>query len=47
LAAIETGAATVDQIALAAGLAAGAAAAALVELELAGLVEPRAGVYRR
>jgi DNA processing protein len=47
LAALEAGAATADQIARATGLDAGAVAAALVELELAGLVEARAGVYRR
>ncbi len=47
LGAIEAGATTVDQIACAAGLTAGAAAAALVELELAGHVEVRAGIYRR
>ena len=47
LAAIEAGASTVDQIARATGLTPGEAAAALVELELAGLVEVRAGIYRR
>ena len=47
LAALEAGAATADQIARATGLDAGAVAAALVELELAGLVEAQAGVYRR
>ncbi len=47
LAAIEAGAATADEVARAAGLSAGEAAAALVELELAGLVEVRSGVYRR
>jgi DNA processing protein len=47
LRAIEAGASTVDQIARAAGLTAGDAAAALVELELAGHVEVRAGIYRR
>jgi DNA processing protein len=47
LAALETGAATVDQIARAAGLAPGVAAAALVELELSGRVDAQAGVYRR
>jgi DNA processing protein len=44
---IEAGAATVDQIARAAGLSPGEAAAALVELELDCHVEVRAGVYRR
>jgi DNA processing protein len=47
LAALDLGAATADQIARAAGLEAGVVAAALVELELAGLVESAAGVYRR
>jgi DNA processing protein len=47
LSAVEAGATTVDQVARAAGLAPGAAAAALVELELAGRVEVRAGIYRR
>jgi len=47
LAALAAGASTADQVARAAGLEAGAAAAALVELELAGLVESRAGIYRR
>ena len=47
LAALDRGAATADQISRATGLEAGAVAAALVELELAGLVEAAAGVYRR
>jgi DNA processing protein len=47
LGALDRGAATADQIARAAGLDAAAVAAALVELELAGLVEGRAGVYRK
>ncbi len=47
LAAIEAGIATMDEVARATGLAAGAVAAALTELELAGVVEGRAGVYRR
>jgi DNA processing protein len=47
LSALEAGATTVDQIAAAAGLTPGATAAALVELELAGHVEVRAGIYRR
>jgi DNA processing protein len=47
LAALDRGAATADQIVRATGLEAGAVAAALVELELAGLVEAAAGVYRR
>jgi DNA processing protein len=47
LAALDRGAVTADQIARATGLEAGVVAAALVELELGGLVEPSAGVYRR
>jgi DNA processing protein len=47
LAALQQGAATADQIARIAGLDPGSVAAALVELELAGLVEGRAGIYRR
>jgi DNA processing protein len=47
LAAIEAGASTVDQIARAARLTPGEAAGALVELELDGRVEVRAGIYRR
>jgi DNA processing protein len=47
LAALERGATTPDEVARAAGLDPGAAAAALVELELAGLVCARAGIYRR
>jgi DNA processing protein len=47
LAALERGASTADQVVRASGLAPAAVAAALVELELAGLVEGRAGVYRR
>jgi DNA processing protein len=47
LAALEQGAVTADQVVRASGLAPAAVAAALVELELAGLVEGRAGVYRR
>jgi DNA processing protein len=47
LAALDRGAATADQISRATGLEAGAVAAALIELELAGLVEAAAGVYRR
>lgn len=47
LAALETGASTADEIARATGLGSGAVAAALVELELGGLVEVRAGIYRR
>jgi DNA processing protein len=47
LAAIEAGASTVDQISRAAGMPPGEAAAALIELELDGRVEVRAGVYRR
>jgi DNA processing protein len=41
------GATTADEVAAATGLPAAAVAAALVELELAGLVEARAGVFRR
>jgi DNA processing protein len=47
LAAVDAGAATTDEVARATGLGSGAAAAALTELELAGLVESQAGVYRR
>ena len=47
LAAVDRGAITADQIARATGLEAGVVAAALVELELGGLVESSAGVYRR
>ncbi len=47
LTALEKGASTVDEIARATRLAPGVAAAALVELELGGLVEVRAGIYRR
>jgi DNA processing protein len=47
LSALDHGAVTADQIARATGLEAGAVAAALVELELAGLVAAAAGVYRR
>jgi DNA processing protein len=47
LAALDAGATTADQIARAAGLDSAAVAAALVELELSGLVEVRAGIYRR
>jgi DNA processing protein len=47
LAAVDAGAATADEVARATGLGPGAVAAALTELELAGLLENRAGVYRR
>jgi DNA processing protein len=47
LAALDAGASTVDQVARLAGMDSGTAAAALVELELAGLAEVRAGIYRR
>jgi DNA processing protein len=47
LAALAAGASTADQVVRATGLEPGTAAAALVELELAGLVESRAGIYRR
>jgi DNA processing protein len=47
LAALEAGASTVDQVARMAGMDSGAAAAALIELELAGLAEVSAGIYRR
>jgi DNA processing protein len=46
LTALEQGAATADQVVHATGLDPAAVAAALVELELAGLVEGRAGIYR-
>jgi DNA processing protein len=47
LEALDAGAATADEVVRAAGLDAAAAAAALTELELAGLVHGTAGVYRR
>jgi DNA processing protein len=47
LAALEAGATTADEIGRAAALDPAAAAAALTELELAGLVREAAGVYRR
>ena len=47
LAAIADGASTADEVARRAGLDAAAAGAALTELELAGLVVGRDGVYRR
>ncbi len=47
LAALAAGAATADEVARTTGLDSAVAAAALVELELAGLVFARAGVYRR
>jgi len=47
LAAVESGARTADEVARGASLDPAAAAAALVELELAGLVVGRAGIYRR
>jgi DNA processing protein len=47
LAALDAGAATADEITRAAALEPAAAAAALIELELAGLVREAAGVYRR
>jgi DNA processing protein len=47
LGAIDAGATTADQIGRSAGLSPGETAAALVELELSGRVEVRAGVYRR
>jgi len=46
LAALECGAATADQVVRATGLDPATVAAALVELELAGLAEGRAGIYR-
>jgi DNA processing protein len=46
-AALEAGAATADEVVKTAGLDAAAAAAALTELELAGLVQSTAGLYRR
>jgi DNA processing protein len=45
--ALEEGPLTADQVARAAGIDSAAASAALMELELAGLVEVSAGVYRR
>ena len=47
LGAIESGASTSDEVARVAGLDSAAAAAALTELELAGVVHATAGVYRR
>jgi DNA processing protein len=47
LAALESGATTADEIGRAAALDPAVAAAALTELELAGLVREAAGVYRR
>ena len=47
LVAIEAGATTADEVVRATGLAAASAAAALTELELAGVVRAQAGVYRR
>jgi len=47
LAALDGGARTADEVARAAGLAPGEAAAALTQLELAGLVTAAAGIYRR
>ncbi len=47
LAALEGGASTADQVARGTGLPPGVVSAALIELELAGLVEVRAGIYRR
>jgi DNA processing protein len=47
LAALEAGAATAEEVGRISGLAPAAAAAALTQLELAGLVDSRAGVYRR
>jgi DNA processing protein len=47
LAAVDRGARTADEVVRATGLAAAEVAAALTELELAGLVTASAGVYRR
>ncbi len=47
LAAVDGGAVTADEISRAAGIDPAAAAAALTELELAGLVSATAGIYRR
>ena len=47
LAALGAGASTADEVARATELASSAVASALTELELAGLVQSRAGVYRR
>jgi DNA processing protein len=46
-AALEAGATTLEEVARAAGIERGVAAAALIELELAGLVEVRDGIYGR
>ena len=45
--AVDAGATTADEVARATGLASGAVAAVLVELELGGLVAVSAGVVRR
>jgi DNA processing protein len=47
LAALDSGAVTADEVARAVGIAPAAAAAALIELELSGLVSASAGIYRR
>jgi DNA processing protein len=47
LAALDSGAVTVDEVARATGVDPAAAAAALTELELCGLVSAAAGIYRR
>jgi len=47
LAALDAGATTADEVARATRLASSAVSAALIELELGGLVEVRAGIYRR
>jgi DNA processing protein len=47
LAAVDSGAATADEVARSTGLAAGVVAGLLVELELGGLVEVSSGVVRR
>jgi DNA processing protein len=47
LAALDSGAVTADEVARAVGLEPAAAAAALTELELSGLVSASAGIYRR
>jgi predicted Rossmann fold nucleotide-binding protein DprA/Smf involved in DNA uptake len=47
LAAVDNGARTADELVRGTHLPAGAVAAALVELELAGLVSAASGVYRR
>ncbi len=47
LAALDSGATTADEVVRATGIEPAAVAAALTELELAGLVSAAAGMYRR